>query len=142
MERYKTGETFYERGKETTRSTSEEEFETFVENAIDAFEEKVQKNEYIDEIEEFFQLLEKANRWDDLNFYMEEDQLEFPTEGSYWLWKIKVAIHNEQFKQVEAWLIHDDVIAALGMDKVLECTLLCEKERIASRKQKSRSYNN
>ena len=108
---------------------SEEEFETFVENAIDAFEEKVQKNEYIDEIEEFFQLLEKANRWDDLNFYMEEDQLEFPTEASYWLWKIKVAIHNEQFKQVEAWLIHDDVIAALGMDKVLECTLLCEKEK-------------
>ena len=61
---------------------SEEEFETFVENAIDAFEEKVQKNAYIDEIEEFFQLLEKANRWDDLNFYMEEDQLEFPTEAS------------------------------------------------------------
>ncbi len=29
----------------------------------------------------------------------------------------QVAIHNEQFKQVEAWLIHDDVIAALGMDK-------------------------
>ena len=45
------------------------------------------------------------------------------------MWKIKVAIHNEQFKQVEAWLIHDDVIAALGMDKVLECTLLCEKEK-------------
>ena len=67
MERYKTGDE-YERGKETTRRTSEEEFETFVENAIDAFEEKVQKNEYIDEIEEFFQLLEKANRWDDLNF--------------------------------------------------------------------------
>ena len=86
---------------------SEEEFETFVENAIDAFEEKVQKNEYIDEIEEFFQLLEKANRWDDLNFYMEEDQLEFPTEASYWLWKIKVAIQNEQFKQVEAWLVHE-----------------------------------
>lgn len=108
---------------------SEEEFETFVENAIDAFEEKVQKNEYIDEIEEFFQLLEKANRWDDLNFYMEEDQLEFPTEASYWLWKIKVAIQNEQFKQVEAWLVHENVIAALGMDKVLECTLLCEKEK-------------
>ena len=53
-----------------------------MENAIDAFEEKVQKNAYIDEIEEFFQLLEKANRWDDLNFYMEEDQLEFPTEAS------------------------------------------------------------
>ena len=36
---------------------SEEEFETFVENAIDAFEEKVQKNEYMNEIEEFFQFL-------------------------------------------------------------------------------------
>ena len=108
---------------------SEEEFETFVENAIDAFEEKVQKNEYIDEIEEFFQLLEKANRWDDLTYYIEEDQLKLPTEASYWMWKIKVAIQNEQFKQVEAWLVHENVIAALGMDKVLECTLLCEKEK-------------
>ena len=108
---------------------SEEEFETFVENAIDAFEEKVQKNEYIDEIEEFFQLLEKANRWDDLTYYIEEDQLKLPSESSYWMWKIKVAIQNEQFKQVEAWLVHENVIAALGMDKVLECTLLCEKEK-------------
>lgn len=115
--------------KKQLEGLSEEEFETFVENAIDAFEEKVQKNEYIDEIEEFFQLLEKANRWDDLNFYMEEDQLEFPTEASYWLWKIKVAIQNEQFKQVEAWLVHENVVAALGMDKLLECTLLCEKEK-------------
>ena len=106
-----------------------EEFETFVENAIDAFEEKVQKNEYIDEIEEFFQLLEKANRWDDLTYYIEEDQLKLPSESSYWMWKIKVAIQNEQFKQVEAWLVHENVIAALGMDKVLECTLLCEKEK-------------
>ena len=106
-----------------------EEFETFVENAIDAFEEKVQKNEYIDEIEEFFQLLEKANRWDDLTYYIEEDQLKLPSESSYWMWKIKVAIQNEQFKQVEAWLVHENVVAALGMDKVLECTLLCEKEK-------------
>ena len=108
---------------------SEEEFETFVENAIDAFEEKVQKNEYIDEIEEFFQLLEKANRWDDLTYYIEEDQLKLPSESSYWMWKIKVAIQNEQFKQVEAWLVNENVVAALGMDKVLECTLLCEKEK-------------
>ena len=108
---------------------SEEEFEAFVENAIDAFEEKVQKNEYIDEIEEFFQLLEKANRWDDLTYYIEEDQLKLPSESSYWMWKIKVAIQNEQFKQVEAWLVHENVIATLGMDKVLECTLLCEKEK-------------
>ena len=108
---------------------SEEEFETFVENAIDAFEEKVQKNEYIDEIEEFFQLLEKANRWDDLTYYIEEDQLKLPTEASYWMWKIKVAIHNQQFAQVEAWLSHEVVISVLGMDKVLECTLLCEKEK-------------
>ena len=108
---------------------SEEEFETFVENAIDVFEEKVQKNEYIDEIEEFFQLLEKANRWDDLTYYIEEDQLKLPSESSYWMWKMKVAIQNEQFKQVEAWLVHENVIAALGMDKVLECTLLCEKEK-------------
>ena len=108
---------------------SEEEFETFVENAIDAFEEKVQKNEYIDEIEEFFQLLEKANRWDDLTYYIEEDQLKLPTEASYWMWKIKVAIHNEQFAQVEAWLSHEVVVSVLGMDKVLECTLLCEKEK-------------
>ena len=108
---------------------SEEEFETFVENAIDAFEEKVQKNAYIDEIEEFFQLLEKANRWDDLTYYIEEDQLKLPSESSYWMWKIKVAIQNEQFKQVEAWLVRENVIAALGMDKVLECTLLCEKEK-------------
>ena len=108
---------------------SEEEFETFVENAIDAFEEKVQKNEYIDEIEEFFQLLEKANRWDELTYYIEEDQLKLPSESSYWMWKIKVAIQNEQFKQVEAWLVHENVVAALGMDKVLECTLLCEKEK-------------
>ena len=106
-----------------------EEFETFVENAIDAFEEKVQNNDYLEDIEAFYQLLEKANRWDDLTYYIEEDQLKLPTEASYWMWKIKVAIHNEQFKQVEAWLIHDDVIAALGMDKILECTLLCEKEK-------------
>ena len=45
------------------------------------------------------------------------------------MWKIKVAIQNEQFKQVEAWLVHENVVAALGMDKVLECTLLCEKEK-------------
>ena len=38
---------------------SEEKFETFVENAIDAFEEKVQKNEYIDEIEEFSNCLKR-----------------------------------------------------------------------------------
>ena len=110
-------------------SEEKKQFETFVENAIDAFEEKVQKNEYIDEIEEFFQLLEKANRWDDLTYYIEEDQLKLPSESSYWMWKIKVAIQNEQFKQVEAWLVHENVIAALGMDKVLECTLLCEKEK-------------
>lgn len=106
-----------------------EEFETFVENAINAFEEKVQNNDYLKDIEAFYQLLEKANRWDDLTYYIEEDQLKLPTESSYWMWKIKVAIHNEQFKQVEAWLIHEDVIAALGMEKVLECTLLCEKEK-------------
>ena len=115
--------------KKQQEELSNEEFETFVENAIDAFEEKVQKNEYIDEIEEFFQLLEKANRWDDLTYYIEEDQLKLPSESSYWMWKIKVAIHNEQFQQVEAWLVHEDVIASLGMDKVLECTLLCEKEK-------------
>ena len=108
---------------------SEEEFETFVENAIDAFEEKVQKNDYLEDIEAFYQLLEKANRWDDLTYYIEEDQLKLPTESSYWMWKIKVAIHNEQFKQVEAWLSNEIVISVLGMDKVLECTLLCEKEK-------------
>ena len=129
MERYKTGETCMSEEKKQLEVLSEEEFETFVEKAIDAFEEKVQKNEYIDEIEEFFQLLEKANRWDDLTYYIEEDQLKLPSESSYWMWKIKVAIQNEQFKQVEAWLVHENVIAALGMDKVLECTLLCEKEK-------------
>lgn len=108
---------------------SEEEFETFVENAIDAFEEKVQKNDYLEDIEAFYQLLEKANRWDDLTYYIEEDQLKLPTEASYWMWKIKVAIHNDQFEQVEAWLSHEVVVSALGMDKVLECTLLCEKEK-------------
>ncbi len=128
MERYKTGETFMSEEKKQLDILSEE-FETFVENAIDAFEEKVQNNDYLEDIEAFYQLLEKANRWDDLTYYIEEDQLKLPTEASYWMWKIKVAIHNEQFKQVEAWLIHDDVIAALGMDKVLECTLLCEKEK-------------
>lgn len=129
MERYKTGEKSMSEEKKQLEVLSEEEFETFVENAIDAFEEKVQKNEYIDEIEEFFQLLEKANRWDDLTYYIEEDQLKLPSESSYWMWKIKVAIQNEQFKQVEAWLVHENVVAALGMDKVLECTLLCEKEK-------------
>ncbi len=129
MEKYKTGVKFMSEEKKQLEVLSEEEFETFVENAIDAFEEKVQKNEYIDEIEEFFQLLEKANRWDDLTYYIEEDQLKLPSESSYWMWKIKVAIQNEQFKQVEAWLVHENVVAALGMDKVLECTLLCEKEK-------------
>lgn len=108
---------------------SEEEFETFVENEIDAFEEKVQNNDYLEDIEPFYQLLEKANRWDDLTYYIEEDQLKLPTEASYWMWKIKVAIHNEQFAQVEAWLSHEVVVSVLGMDKVLECTLLCEKEK-------------
>ena len=108
---------------------SEEEFETFVENEIDAFEEKVQNNDYFEDIEPFYQLLEKANRWDDLTYYIEEDQLKLPTEASYWMWKIKVAIHNDQFEQVEAWLSHEVVVSALGMDKVLECTLLCEKEK-------------
>ena len=108
---------------------SEEEFETIVENAIDTFEEKVQNNDYLEDIEAFYQLLEKANRWDDLTYYIEEDQLKLPTEASYWMWKIKVAIHNDQFSQVEAWLSHEVVVSALGMDKVLECTLLCEKEK-------------
>lgn len=108
---------------------SEEEFESFVENAIDDFEEKVQKNDYLEDIEAFYQLLEKANRWDGLTYYIEEDQLKLPTEASYWMWKIKVAIHNDQFEQVEAWLSHEVVVSALGMDKVLECTLLCEKEK-------------
>lgn len=110
-------------------SCTPEEYEALIESAIDAFEEKVQNNDYLEDIEAFYQLLEKANRWDDLTYYIEEDQLKLPTESSYWMWKIKVAIHNEQFKQVEAWLIHEDVIAALGMEKVLECTLLCEKEK-------------
>ena len=110
-------------------SCTPEEYEALIESAIDAFEEKVQNNDYLEDIEAFYQLLEKANRWDDLTYYIEEDQLKLPTESSYWMWKIKVAIHNEQFKQVEAWLIHENVIAALGMDKVLECTLLCEKEK-------------
>ena len=110
-------------------SCTPEEYEEMIESAIDAFEEKVQNNDYLEDIEVFYQLLEKANRWDDLTYYIEEDQLKLPTEDSYWMWKIKVAIHNEQFKQVEAWLINENVIAALGMDKVLECTLLCEKEK-------------
>ena len=110
-------------------SCTPEQYEEMIESAIDAFEEKVQNNDYLEDIEAFYQLLEKANRWDDLTYYIEEDQLKLPTEDSYWMWKIKVAIHNEQFKQVEAWLIHENVIAALGMDKVLECTLLCEKEK-------------
>lgn len=110
-------------------SCTPEEYEEMIESAIDAFEEKVQNNDYLEDIEAFYQLLEKANRWDDLTYYIEEDQLKLPTEDSYWMWKIKVAIHNEQFKQVEAWLINENVIAALGMDKVLECTLLCEKEK-------------
>ena len=110
-------------------SCTPEEYEEMIESAIDAFEEKIQNNDYLEDIEAFYQLLEKANRWDDLTYYIEEDQLKLPTEDSYWMWKIKVAIHNEQFKQVEAWLIHENVIAALGMDKVLECTLLCEKEK-------------
>ncbi len=110
-------------------SCTPEEYEEMIESAIDVFEEKVQNNDYLEDIEVFYQLLEKANRWDDLTYYIEEDQLKLPTESSYWMWKIKVAIHNEQFKQVEAWLINENVIAALGMDKVLECTLLCEKEK-------------
>ena len=110
-------------------SCTPEQYEEMIESAIDAFEEKIQNNDYLEDIEAFYQLLEKANRWDDLTYYIEEDQLKLPTEDSYWMWKIKVAIHNEQFKQVEAWLIHENVIAALGMDKVLECTLLCEKEK-------------
>ena len=110
-------------------SCTPEEYEALIESAIDAFEEKIQNNDYLEDIEAFYQLLEKANRWDDLTYYIEEDQLKLPTEDSYWMWKIKVAIHNEQFKQVEAWLINENVIAALGMDKVLECTLLCEKEK-------------
>ncbi len=57
-----------------------EGFETFVEIPCSA-EEKCRRID-IDEIE-VFQL---ANRWDDLNF-MEEDQLVFPAEASYWLWK-------------------------------------------------------
>ena len=110
-------------------SCTPEEYEEMIESAIDVFEEKVQNNDYLEDIEVFYQLLEKANRWDDLTYYIEEDQLKLPTESSYWMWKIKVAIHNEQFKQVEAWLINENVIAALGMDKVIECTLLCEKEK-------------
>ena len=110
-------------------SCTPEEYEEMIESAIDVFEEKVQNNDYLEDIEVFYQLLEKANRWDDLTYYIEEDQLKLPTEDSYWMWKIKVAIHNELFKQVEAWLINENVIAALGMDKVLECTLLCEKEK-------------
>ena len=110
-------------------SCTPEEYEEMIESAIDAFEEKIQNNDYLEDIEAFYQLLEKANRWDDLTYYIEEDQLKLPTEDSYWMWKIKVAIHNEQFKQVEAWLINENVIAALGMDKVIECTLLCEKEK-------------
>ena len=110
-------------------SCTPEEYEEMIESAIDVFEEKVQNNDYLEDIEVFYQLLEKANRWDDLTYYIEEEQLKLPTEDSYWMWKIKVAIHNELFKQVEAWLINENVIAALGMDKVLECTLLCEKEK-------------
>ena len=110
-------------------SCTPEEYEEMIESAIDVFEEKVQNNDYLEEIEAFYQLLEKANRWDDLTYYIEEDQLKLPSESSYWMWKIKVAIQNEQFKQVEAWLVHENVVAALGMDKVLECTLLCEKEK-------------
>lgn len=106
-----------------------EEYETLIESAIDGFEEKVQNNDYCEDIEAFYQLLEKANRWDDLTYYIEEDQLKLPTESSYWMWKIKVAIHNEQFAQVEAWLSHESVVSVLGMDNVLECTLLCEKEK-------------
>ena len=110
-------------------SCTPEEYEALIENAIDAFEDKVQNNDYLEDIEAFYQLLEKANRWDDLTYYIEEDQLKLPTESSYWMWKIKVAIHNEQFKQVEAWLSNENVVSVLGMDKVLECTLLCEKEK-------------
>ena len=110
-------------------SCTPEEYEALIESAIDAFEEKVRNNDYLEDIEAFYQLLEKANRWDDLTYYIEEDQLKLPTESSYWMWKIKVAIHNEQFAQVEAWLSHEYVVSVLGMDKVLECTLLCEKEK-------------
>ena len=47
-------------------SCTPEEYEEMIESAIDAFEEKVQNNDYLEDIEAFYQLLEKANRWDTL----------------------------------------------------------------------------
>ena len=77
----------------------------------------------------FLQLLEKGKRWDDLTYYVEEAALEFDTEANQWEWKIKVAIHNHQFHQVEEWMQKEELISVLGMERILELTLLCEKEK-------------
>ncbi len=65
-------------------------------------------------IEEFSNCLKRRRIGGMTLTFMEEDQLEFNRSQLLDV-ENRVAIHNEQFKQVEAWLIHDDVIA--GMDK-------------------------
>lgn len=111
-----------------TNALQSDAFEEKLESAIEEFEHKISAKDYQVDLIPFLQLLEKGKRWDDLTYYVEE-ALEFDTKANQWEWKIKVAIHNHQFHQVEEWMQKEELISVLGMDRILELTLLCEKEK-------------
>ena len=112
-----------------TNDLQSDEFEEKLESAIEEFEHKISAKDYQIDLVPFLQLLEKGKRWDDLTYYVEEAALEFDTKANQWEWKIKVAIHNHQFYQVEEWMQKEELISVLGMDRILELRLLCEKEK-------------
>ena len=112
-----------------TNDLQSDDFEEKLECAIEEFEHKISTKDYQADLVPFLQLLEKGKRWDDLTYYVEEAALEFDTKANQWEWKIKVAIHNHQFHQVEEWMQKEELISVLGMERILELTLLCEKEK-------------
>ena len=112
-----------------TNDLQSDDFEEKLECAIEEFEHKISTKDYQADLVPFLQLLEKGKRWDDLTYYVEEAALEFDTKANQWEWKIKVAIHNHQFHQVEEWMQKEELISVLGMERILELMLLCEKEK-------------
>lgn len=115
--------------KEQKNSLTDEEFERVVDETIQEFDRKLERNESTNDIDPFFALLEKAQRWDDLYFYAIEKPGIFQTNGQKFFWQVKTSIKKRHFEQVEALLSSEEVKESLDADTVLELTLLLEKEK-------------
>lgn len=115
--------------KELVNSLTDEEFELVVDETIQKFDRNLEKNESAIDVNPFFALLEKAQRWDDLYFYAVEKPEIFQTNNQKFFWQVKTSIKKRHFERVEELLSSVEVKESLDANTVLELTLLLEKEK-------------